>query len=489
MIRRKMIRGGLATILAISMLFTAGCQKKTGATTQTTETVDVATKEIRQNDYRGGYKRTEALYMAVLKTLETMKSGNEGIRTENPDDYWTKDGYQEFVSTFLSEPIIEDTQWFNEEEATWEETVAEMAKHKSSFTHAGDKGYVFDTNVKVHRYEKNDYGITGTKGSVMLDNRRTLYSGDSYYTILYDNDKDWCKAYETIDSGVSGVPAITCEMFEYARVDKDRFVVQTTTERLIVIFEPETVATAEDGNGESTQTAITDIRQRKVKEFYYSKLSGQRRSTFENYKYRPVDAYEDLNKEYTGSEYKQNEKFNEYFADDTHLNPYGDVDVHYGINDSVFLGDVLKNIDEKWVYEDTALGQAISYKDGALVVTTFNKLSKKYERFIYTMEGAEGLVSSLEGLVDIDGLGEGEYLPVEKPVITMDEYLEAHPEIKDERELPPDVKERLFPSEISDDEGNTMQRADTEVDKEPESTGDDVPQGKPSDDTQQTGQE
>lgn len=89
----------------------------------------------------------------------------------------------------------------------------------------------------------------------------------------------------------------------------------------------------------------------------------------------------------------------------------------YGKNDSMFLTeDVAKDITPDWVFEDGSLQQAICYKDKALVVTTYNKLSEKYERFTYSAESVkdedikklealeEPVEISVEGAVEAYGI-------------------------------------------------------------------------------------
>lgn len=90
--------------------------------------------------------------------------------------------------------------------------------------------------------------------------------------MLYDCDKDWCKAYQETDvnSSYTVMPEITTQMFEYARINNDTFAIQTSRERLLVVLNP--------------ADSDTLISGRTIKEFYYSKLTqdGQR-TTFTPY--------------------------------------------------------------------------------------------------------------------------------------------------------------------------------------------------------------
>ena len=63
------------------------------------------TVQMQQNDYMGGVLRTRALKDHVLSIMENMKSNNIIIRNDSPNSYWTTNGYQDFVSTFMTNPI------------------------------------------------------------------------------------------------------------------------------------------------------------------------------------------------------------------------------------------------------------------------------------------------------------------------------------------------------------------------------------------------
>ncbi|MCM1231591.1 MAG: hypothetical protein NC489_15850 [Ruminococcus flavefaciens] len=377
-----------ALVLAAVTMTGCGNKNENGkSTTVQEEILDTATKEIRQNDYRGGIMRTYALQDSILKVMEDMKQNNTVIRADSPNSFWTADGYQDFVVNFLSIAIIDDTQWCNEEETDWTTVVTQTGGVQNSFTVPdSDSATGFApkySSFAVIRNEKDDYSITGING---IWNNDSKYQGSTSYRILYDCDKDWCKAYAELSIN-NDLPAITTELFEYARIDSNTFAVQTSTERLVVILD--------------TSEQDTDIRERKVKEFYYSKLTAEgARTTFEPYE--PLPEYD----EDTGGYLSQNALINERMETYSLMNEKGDLTLRYSVHDSVFLtDDILKNINPEWVYEDRSLQQAIVYSDGALVVTTYNKLSEMYERFIYTREGvSEEDIAELEDMVKTDSL-------------------------------------------------------------------------------------
>ena len=358
--------------MAMSALALTGCGKKKN---------DTATQEIRQNDYRGGVKRTEALQDSVVKLMDSMKQNNSKLRENNPNSFWVTDGYQDFVTNFLNISIINDTQWFNEEEAKWDETLSEIKSNKNSFTQKNNDKYELKSGIKITRNEKDDYSVTGSQ---ITDGK---YKGEITYRVLYDCDKDWCKAVKSIalENNELDMPSITDELYEYARLDSDKFAIQTSKERLMVIFE----STDKD----------TDIRDRKIKEFYYSKLTLEgARTTFKPYENRPEEDTE------IGVYNEQNAKMNAAMKEYPEINDKGDLATKYGANDSIFLKET-EEITPEWVFEDKSLQQAIVYKDGNLVVTTYNKISQKYERFIYSKGDAdEKKIPELEGMVDIKNL-------------------------------------------------------------------------------------
>lgn len=355
-----------------------GCDKPLQEANEQSPVLDTATIEIRQNDYRGGITRTYALQWNVLNIMESMKRNNIVVREDNPNSYWTVNGYQDFVSTFLTSPIINDTQWFNEEETDWNTVVGQMGSVPNSFTQVSDNGYAFKSGIYVERNEKDDYSIYGTTAYIGSD------SGKSTYRILYDCDKDWCKAFSTVDINGSGVSNITAQLFEYARINNDVFAIQTATERLLVVLE-------------STE-ADTDLRERPIKEFYYSRLSGGQRTTFKPYE--PLPEYDEYD-----TPLRDNKRQNELRARYPLLNEEGDVATQYGINNSIFKQENVSETNYPWVFEDGALQQAIVFKQNTLVVTTYNKLSEKYERFIYsTNKVDETLIAEIEQMVNIEGL-------------------------------------------------------------------------------------
>ena len=382
-----------SALLLSSALLMTGCDKagQNASGTQAADgELDTATKEIRQNDYRGGVKRTKALQTNVLAVMDQMKSNNTIIRQDSPNSFWTTDGYQDFVSTFLDIAIIDDTQWCNEEETSWEGVVKQMAKTKSSFTDSGDseEDTKLKSGVSIVRNEKDDYSVLGVPATYTITIDNKVYSANNIgtvnYRILYDCDKDWCKAYAQM-SILDGFPPSTLQLYEYQRVDDNTFVIQTSRERLMVVLAP--------------AETDTDIREREITEFYYSKLvqDGQR-STFTPFELLPeVDN--------NGLALTNNATLNDKMVDSyPFMNLDGDLCSTYGANDSMFFVPA-GEMSREWVFEDKALQQGIVYKNGILVVTTYNKLSTNYERFVYSRSDADtsGL-QELEDLIQIDNL-------------------------------------------------------------------------------------
>lgn len=341
---------------------------------------EMETKVIHMNDYRGGLKRTLALKENILALVDTMKSNNAAIRESSPDTFWSKDGYQDFVTNFMNTNLFDDTQWFNEEQSDWQGTYQQICSQPSSFTTLNEENYVLQSGVSVLRNEKDDYSVKGMKSFL------GTYSGSAEYRILYDCDKDWCKAYKTIDVNSIVAPVVS-DLYEYARLDDDTFAIQTYNERMLIKLAP-------------SGTDI-DIREREIIEFYYSKLVADGvRTTFEPFEYLPE--VEDGTSLYLG----ENAAINKAMQNFSDINAKGDYAYRYGRNDSLFLADnVAEDITAEWVFEDKSLQQALCYKNGTLVVTTYNKLSEKYERFEYAVSSAsDSTITELEKLVEISSL-------------------------------------------------------------------------------------
>lgn len=385
---KKNIFSVLLAIMVVCSL--SGCEKNGNAESSNTSGVelDVQTKELRQNDYRGGIMRTQALQNSVIKVMEAMKANNKVLRQDSPNSFWTAEGYQDFVSTFLDIAIINDTQWFNEEETDWAAIMTQIITTQNSFSNGGgqEEGKLL-SGVSVTRNEKDDYSVTGVPCVInaVLEKTPYTYSGNANYCILYDCDKDWCKAYATM-SVDNSLPVITASLFEYQRVDANTFIIQTSRERLMVVLAP--------------AESDTDIRNREVKEFYYSKLVAEgQRTTFTPYEPLPEED------EITKTVLRENEKKNEMMATEFPvMNAEGDLCSRYGEKDSMFYRSP-NEIGNGWVFEDKALQQGIVYKEGILIVTTYNKLSGNYERFIYSRTDADTTnIKVLEDLVEIENL-------------------------------------------------------------------------------------
>lgn len=413
----KRLTATALAVLCIAGTLTGCANSKTGEEGATPEeqaaqAEAIATKEIQLNDYRGSITRTLQLKEDVLATMETMKSNNVTLRTNNPNSFWTTDGYQDFVVNFLAMPIISDSQWFNEEETKWEDVITQISSTENTFTQFSDEKYSLKAGVQVTRNEKDDYSVTGVPFSETLNaDSEAKFEGKANYRFLYDCDKDWAKAYATLPLDArADAEDVTVGMYEYCRINNDTFAIQTSRERLYVVFEP----VEQD----------TDFRNRTIKEFYYSKLTlDGMRTAFEPYE--PLLEYDEETGQYDGTIASRNAAIQGYKI----INDKGDIAMFYGKNDSMFLTeDVAKDITPDWVFEDGSLQQAICYKDKALVVTTYNKLSEKYERFTYSAESVKDEdIKKLEALVSIEGLvGEQEIPELEIPEIDKNKF--ADPE-------------------------------------------------------------
>ena len=393
---KKILIMALALVMSVGAM--TGCGKQQGnkgSGNSQSAAIDRKTMELQQNDYRGGITRMKAVQENILKVMEVMKSNNVILREDSPYSFWGTEGYQDFVATFLDTPIIDDTCWFNEEEGDWETTLKMMSSVKNSFTVPNDNNG-FTLKAIVTRNEKDDYTVSGITDTFYPDpDGKKKYEGARVWRVLYDCDKDWCKAYctQTIDPAL---PDVTVQMLEYMRINDDTFVVQTSRERLMVILKP--------------VEKDTDLREREVKEFYYSKLVQEgMRTTF-----KPFMALPEVD-EATETELKENIKANELMAQYPSINVDGDLSVFYGQHDSAFFRSPANITPSNFVFEDKSLQQAICYKDGVLVVTTFNKLSEAYERFTYSLKDADAKIATeLEKLVEINNLVGIQELPDSK---------------------------------------------------------------------------
>lgn len=416
---KKRMKFGIFAIMLASSVMLTGCgkdaeKKKEEQVKSTLEKLDEEWKykssSLYQNDYRGSVYRSYVLQKKVLDATEYMKSGNNVIRDENPNSYWNVKGYQEFVTNFFTIPIIYDTEDISEESEaypTWEDTVARISADTNSFTVAGEEGNVLKSDITISRNEKDDYTIKGLSWSIKPLN--SSYNGTLTYRILYDASKDWAKAYAKMPLFSYGSKDIdgTAQIYEVRRIDNNTYVLQTSTERLLVVLKP----VEED----------TDIRLREVKEFYYSRLRTDiARSTFETslliegtgrYAKAFNEFAEKFNEEekmgtihFSSLEEMWNQQVNEvnsHFSEA--VNEWGDLADRYGENDSIFYASAEDLTNPKlYVFRDTHLQQAFAYKDGVLVVANYNKLNDTYENPIYIAEGSDAkLKDELNALITV----------------------------------------------------------------------------------------
>lgn len=396
--KKKIISAVLAGIMCVSCLALTGCGNKPTEAEQQAAAKEqaanaTATRELRQNDYRGAIKRTDAIRNLILSTIDSMKVNNAVARDNNPNSYWTAEGYQEFVSTFLATEIINDTSLFNEEETSWDEILSALTTYDNNFNgdavkaDDGTISYKMISTIKIVRNEKDDYTVSGVPFSFYTgyNYSEAAVDGKSNYRILYDCDKDWAKAYGLADIKDLDNP-ITTTFYEYMRIDDNTFVIQTEKERLIVKLAP--------------VEADTDLRERTVTEFYYSRLVDEgMRTTFVPFEPLPE---QDL---VTGRDIAANIKYNEKMAAMPYFNEEGDISNRYGIHDSAFFFEPSTINEDNFVFQDKALQQAICYKNGILVVTTYNKLSDSYEQLTYAVKDSkEADIAALEAKVQIKNL-------------------------------------------------------------------------------------
>lgn len=388
------------------------CKKKNEEVSQ----VESTPNELL-NDYRGGIYRSIALENKVLDILNYMKSNNEKIRNTVPNNFWNTEGYQEFVEEFILTDMIDDTDGFNEELTDWDEIVTYMETNPNSFTVMNDDGTysLKDDAISIEKLAKNEYIIKDITSDFSFGDN--VYNGQTTYNCLYDSDKDWLKGTRTVN--LTGqtydnkkIPKATTDLYEYIRIDDNTFAIQTIYERLFILLEP-----VDD------DVPIVD---REIKEFYYSRLNKGQRTTFSPFK--------PLNLGTTPEEYDwEKEEYNNTMLSYPFFNENGDMACSYGCNDSIFLKEnIAEEIDENWVFEDKALIQTMVYKEGALVVTTYNKLTERYERFIFTEKGvSDNTVKELEDIVEIEGLVGKVIIP---EIAVKTEYNEGYAQQKDEEQ-------------------------------------------------------
>lgn len=384
--RRKLTK---ALALFLSMTFvlgTVGC----GSATEEA----VTNLEVQHNDYRGGILRATTIGENVMKVVSSFKKKNAEIEKNNPNTYWSSKDYQEFVTTFLNNKIIKDTQCLTEITVSWEEVpnyVYGGANGNNSFVTVDSEGSAVKTypSIQLIRNEKDDYTINNMVTYWNSDNN---FNSDMEYNCLYDCNHDWIKTNITYTPSNTLLPIITDGLFEYARIDENSFVIQTENERLYVKFK-------------SAEPNVL-LADREIETFFYSKLNGRNTlSDFEPYKEKEISNMTGL--EISSETNANNRTLNNIFSKEKNLGEDGTIGTQYCMKHSIFSTIFAKNTVnpfdttnleswKKWVeaYCDftdatkNACSQVIEYTDGNLSVKAYNKLTNYYEQFDFKSDGS-----------------------------------------------------------------------------------------------------
>ena len=356
----------LLTLFVCGMCL-VGCSNSQGTTS-------TATEEIAWNDYNGAYDRT----VAIKEQIEALVSGFADTEYSDLQNYWEDAEF--FCLNFdpIDGSCVEKTYYYNEEQTSWEETVAllealwgETAPDTLTYTRTSPHHYKYS----ISQYEELPYAL----------NDNTVY-GERVVVSEYDTNNDWMQSVAKFQA--MNEDWVYDNLFEYARIANGA-IFQTGTERILVYFaddwepitmpvlkEREVTYTDEKGNEVTTveqyveEIEMEEYKGRVISELYYSKLSDNVRNSYLNYEYEYVSGldYDEL------VEYAQKKDASRF----SYISWDGFYEKRYSLQDSLFTH--VDDIDMDWVIGgDEIYESTIVYQRGEIDIEIYNDLSGKIE--------------------------------------------------------------------------------------------------------------
>lgn len=312
----------LSILLICTSIFTAACSK----TTEDPEIIEEEQiVEIARNDYYGGVQRISKIQTDTYQLIQNLQSSNYNIIQGNPTDYWSDPNYFFFDFNPCSSAYMPYTIYLNETDE-WDTILSQVAMAY---------GENYDTSVEkqdVNKYKISSYGVFYAPDT---QDMRTI---TNHLYCYYDAGHDYLQMRErTVPFNFNEINGYEEGLYEFARLDKNSFVIQTEKERLYIHYN--------DNN--------------EIQEFYYSLLDeSQDRESL-------INALEELQ--------SQNPDVWDVYIDGRMTNHY------LSSYDSIFQN--IENIDEHWVLEEPNVNQYIIYRNHTLTCAIQNYLTKNIEIF------------------------------------------------------------------------------------------------------------
>lgn len=329
---------------------------------------------LSSNDWYGACNRIHTVKEDVEGVLNEYNARTDEIREKYPDSYWESEDYIFFSTNVVDESALEHTYYFNEEQADWETTV--------QFNSDSFEGVTTWESPVYIRKAKNSYSYDiRMDDNVVWNENASTKMLKRHVDCTYDASHDWLQALQ-YDTPVNNNLAVLDEFVEYAHLD-NAVAIQTQNERLYVTYGDfyeeqmlpvlKTRTYVDEKGKEKTEQYVEEMQYevllgRKVKDIYYSKLSGKNRSCYPtewSKEQRDEGAWTSVS-EIEGVTYE------------------GDVITQYGLNDTLFTK--ADSISKDWVF-DTAdtYSQQLEYHrmDDYMRVTYLNTMSNKLETLLF----------------------------------------------------------------------------------------------------------
>lgn len=304
-------------VFCVSLLFT-GCGK--------TEETEDSVFTIEQNDYAGGYYRSQLLVEDVENIIEKLSDHNYLIQLENPKDYWSEEEFYHVDIAAFKNDALNDINLLNEQE-----DFANVQTYIA--TVLGNNGYSYPS---VIRKEKDKYQVSYSGNFLNEYNWQQGY-GSRTMTCIYDAGKNRLQVLSYLN--ISG-KEYEDFLYEFAEVSEGIYVMQNDTDRLYVVYDED----------------------RQIEEFYYSSL---------------MECEEEIIKEDVQSDFDLLFGTDEKEDDGILRTSWKNLK-----NDSIYT-DLLK-CDKDWVFEKSNFKTQISFANDELFVQSVNNLTGGTYSFIFS---------------------------------------------------------------------------------------------------------
>ncbi len=380
--KRKILSILLSTLMLTSLL--TGCVSNEEKEQQAIDAKkqESALMEVNQNDYRGGYMRTEAIKTKIVAIVESFNQvQNDSIIQTSPSDYWNNENFLWFKNNFLVTDQFADTQYFNELETDWD--TAYQATYLCFYDENGNyiKPYITNYfNIEKDPVSANLYRISYTVPDRFVPYIQSEYALQIPYevTCMFDANHDWLqmkkmatvKKRDVYTDATGDEKLNPCEeLVEYGRQkNTNSFVIQTSKERLYVTYE-----TLEG----TMENDFNPLENAKITSFAYSRLSDA-----------ILPVYMDEKIEDTGEEVLENVFGSR--ASSLYLTENSDIANQYNLRDSIFthIDDITADWVLEYPFEEGYYDTYITFDGSDMTIYNKNKLSDKVEIIEFKSDGS-----------------------------------------------------------------------------------------------------